>query len=188
VALRTRPSTGTPSAFCRATTTRRGDDVALVTVLGSCVAACIWDARAKVGGMNHFMLPSGSTDEASSSARYGLYAMEVLINELGRLGASKRNLQAKVFGGGRVLRNMSAINVGQRNSAFVLEFLGTEGIPIVSRDLEDVYARKVMFFPVTGRAMVKRIDPEGDASLIRNETEYSQSLAKKPVAGDIELF
>jgi chemotaxis protein CheD len=164
------------------------DNIALTTVLGSCVAACIYDPRLPVGGMNHFMLPNGGADVASDSARYGLYAMEVLINELLRLGARKTNLRAKVFGGGRVLRNMVALNVGARNSAFVIEFLANERIPVVSQDLEDVFARKVLFFPLTGRALVKRIDPSSEDSIARNEVEYSQSISKRPVAGDIELF
>ena len=164
------------------------DNITLTTVLGSCVAACIYDPRLPVGGMNHFMLPSGASDVTSDSARYGLYAMEVLINELINLGASKRNLRAKVFGGGRVLRNMIALNVGARNAAFAIEFLANEGIPIVSQDLEDTYARKVLFFPLTGRALVKRIDPSTDASVERGEVEYSQTISTRPVAGDVELF
>lgn len=165
------------------------ENVGLTTVLGSCVAACIWDQTLPAGGMNHFMLPGGgSADAAGSSARYGLYAMEVLINELTKLGAKKSNLRAKVFGGGKVLRNMTTLNVGARNSAFVLDFLQTERIQIVAQDLEDIYARKVLFLPLTGRALVKRIDPEADTDLIKSEVEYSRSLEKKPVAGDVELF
>lgn len=165
-----------------------GEELGLTTVLGSCVAACIWDPNLPVGGMNHFMLPGGGGQDAGSSARYGLYAMEVLINELVKLGARKSNLRAKVFGGGKVLRNMTTLNVGARNAAFVLEFLDTERIPIVARDLEDMYARKVLFMPLTGRALVKRIDPASEVDLIKSETEYGKSLEKKPVAGDIELF
>jgi chemotaxis protein CheD len=165
------------------------ENIGLTTVLGSCVAACIWDQTLPAGGMNHFMLPGGAaSDTAGSSARYGLYAMEVLINELVKIGAKKSNLRAKVFGGGKVLRNMTTLNVGARNAAFVLDFLQTERIPIVAQDLEDVYARKVHFLPLTGRALVKRIDPEADTELIKSETEYSRSLEKKPVAGDVELF
>lgn len=164
------------------------EDIALSTVLGSCVAACIWDPKFGAGGMNHFMLPGGGSEAAGSPARYGLYAMEVLINDLVKLGARKSELRAKVFGGGKVLKNMTTLNVGARNATFVLEFLQLERIPVVARDLEDIYARKVVFFPTTGRALVKRIDPSSDNELIRSETEYSKSLEKKPVAGDVELF
>lgn len=163
-------------------------DITLTTVLGSCVSACLWDPTVPAGGMNHFMLSGASTEEAAASARYGLFAMEKLINELIKLGAQKRNLRAKVFGGGRVLKNMTALNVGARNAKFVLEFLANEGIPILGKDLEDVFARKVVFYPASGRALVKRIDPASDSTVINSEREYSKTLEKKPVAGDIELF
>lgn len=164
------------------------DEITLTTVLGSCVSACLWDSTVPAGGMNHFMLSGSSSEEANVSARYGLFAMEQLINELIKLGAQKRNLRAKVFGGGKVLRNMTAINVGARNAKFVLEFLANEGIPVVGKDLEDVCARKVVFYPTTGRARVKRIDPDTETTIITTEREYSRILEKKPVAGDIELF
>jgi len=165
-----------------------GEPIVLSTVLGSCVAACIWDASRRVGGMNHFMLPDGQPDGDAPSARYGLFAMETLINELVKIGASRAGMRAKVFGGGRVLRQVTTINVGAKNAKFVLDFLRMENIPVVGQDLEDVYARKVNFYPVEGRAMVKRMDPSSDESLLRTESEYSRSLAKKPVAGEIELF
>jgi chemotaxis protein CheD len=164
------------------------DDIALTTVLGSCVAACVWDPKLPVGGMNHFMLPGVASDSAEGSARYGLYAMEILINELGKLGAQKRNLRAKVFGGGRVLRHMTVVNIGERNAKFVLDFLENERIPVVGQDLEDVFARKVLFFPLTGRALVKRIEPDSDDTVIERETEYSRTLASQSVSGDIDLF
>jgi chemotaxis protein CheD len=166
------------------------ESIGIITVLGSCVAACLWDARAGYGGMNHFMLPDGAEDEASAGApaRYGLYAMEVLINDLLKHGARRSNMQAKVFGGGRVIRGMTSVNVGDRNADFVLEFLRTEKIPVVAQDLREPFARKVAFLPKTGKAMVKRIDPGADATIVEQERSYVTTLAKKPVAGDIELF
>jgi len=164
------------------------DDVVLSTVLGSCVAACIWDAAVPVGGMNHFMLPDGQAEGDAPSARYGLFAMETLVNELVKLGAVRANLRAKVFGGGRVLKHITTINVGQRNAEFVMRFLQMENIPVMGHDLEGVWARKLNFFPLTSRVLVKRMDPSGDEALILTETEYSRTLKKKPVAGDIELF
>src|SRR5208337_3826828 len=103
-------------------------------------SACIWDGATRLGGMNHFMLPggeSGGNDLTAASGRYGVFAMEQLINELIKRGARKANLEAKVFGGAAVLRNLSVLNVGERNAAFVLDFLKTEGIQVVSQDLLD---------------------------------------------------
>jgi chemotaxis protein CheD len=165
-----------------------GEDMVLSTVLGSCVAACLWDPVFNVGGMNHFMLPDGQAEGDAPSARYGLFAMETLINDLVKLGAGRSNLRAKVFGGGRVLKQVTSINVGGRNAEFVMRFLKLENIPVLGHDLEGVWARKVNFFPLTARVLVKRLDPSGDETLIRSETEYSRTLKKKPVAGDIELF
>ena len=164
--------------------------IGIITVLGSCVAACLWDARSGFGGMNHFMLPDGGDGDASNGApaRYGLFAMEVLINDLLKSGARRSHMQAKVFGGGRVIRGMTTINVGDRNADFVLEFLRTEKIPVVGHDLREPFARKVAFMPASGRAMVKRIDPHADASIVEQERSYVSTLASKPVAGDIELF
>lgn len=164
------------------------DNIAITTVLGSCVAACIYDAQLPVGGMNHFMLPSSSSAAKSESGRYGVFAMEVLINELMKLGATRNRLRAKVFGGGRVIKSMTTINVGEQNSEFVLDFLANERIPIVSQDLLDVYARKVLFFPLTGRALVKRIDPDADDTVLSTESEYRKALERQPIAGDVELF
>jgi chemotaxis protein CheD len=166
------------------------EPIGIITVLGSCVAACLWDERAGFGGMNHFMLPDGGDGEGTNSApaRYGLYAMEVLINDLLKSGARRSNIQAKVFGGGRVIRGMTTVNIGDRNAEFVLEFLRTERIPVVAQDLREPFARKVAFLPKTGRAMVKRIDPHADESIVEQERTYVTTLAKKPVAGDIELF
>jgi chemotaxis protein CheD len=169
------------------------DDVVLSTVLGSCVSACIWDPKLKIGGMNHFLLPGegvsggAGTDPMSESGRYGVFAMEQLINELLKRGARKSSLEAKVFGGGHVMRNFTTITVGTRNAEFVLRFLGTEGIRVVSQDLKDVHPRRVAFFPHSGRALCKHLK-QADSALIAEEQNYSASLTKKPVAGDVELF
>ena len=131
------------------------DSLAIMTVLGSCIAACLWDSRMRVGGMNHFMLPEG--DSADASGRYGSYAMELLINEMMKLGARRETLQAKIFGGAQVMHNFTTLNVGERNTRFVQDYLATERIPVVSEDVLDIYPRKVVFFPVTGKVMVKRL-------------------------------
>lgn len=169
--------------------TRR--DMLLVTTLGSCVAACIRDKTSGVGGMNHFMLPENAQDQGgwgASSTRYGTYAMEMLINQLLKLGARRENLEAKLFGGGAVIKQMSSTNVGERNAKFGLEYLKTEGIPVVAKDLLDIYPRKVYFFPATGKVMVKKLRNMHNDTIAVREREYSSRLVESKVEGDIELF
>ncbi|MDP2247236.1 MAG: chemoreceptor glutamine deamidase CheD, partial [Nitrosomonadales bacterium] len=131
-------------------------DMVIVTVLGSCVSACIRDSITGIGGMNHFMLPDGGGDDSvvSESMRYGAYAMEVLINQLLKSGARRQNLEAKIFGGGNVLRAFTTTNVGERNASFVKQFLKAENIKVTGEDLNDIYPRKVYFFPKTGKVLV----------------------------------
>jgi chemotaxis protein CheD len=164
-------------------------NVLMVTVLGSCVSACIRDCDKGIGGMNHFMLAdSADSGTVSSSARYGTYAMEILINHLLKLGARKDRMEAKVFGGGRVMATLSSSQVGDRNARFVHEFLKTEGIRVTAEDLLDVYPRKVYFFPATGRVLVKKLIRMHNDTLVRREKEYAARLTEAPVAGDVELF
>ncbi|MGZ8289008.1 MAG: chemoreceptor glutamine deamidase CheD [Telluria sp.] len=168
-----------------------GKDMLIVTVLGSCVSACIRDRATGLGGMNHFMLPDGGNDPhspVSASMRYGTYAMEVLINDLLKAGARRENLEAKVFGGGAVLRGFTAINVGERNSAFVMSFLKTEGIRVLAEDLNDIYPRKVYFFPRTGKVLVKKLMQTHNDTLARRELDYASRLKVQPVGGEIDLF
>jgi chemotaxis protein CheD len=167
-----------------------GDDIVLSTVLGSCISACIWDRSAKVGGMNHFMLPGDVSENGTTglAGRYGVFAMEQLINELIKRGARKSQLEAKLFGGGAVLKSMTAINIGERNAAFALEFLQTEGIRVASKDLLDVHPRRVAFFPTDGRAMCRKLATT-DASLVRAEEKYNAQIATTSTSGgDVELF
>jgi chemotaxis protein CheD len=168
-------------------------EMVLVTVLGSCVSACIWDSVAKIGGMNHFMLPNpgkASTVDLhnSSSARYGVHAMEIIINQLIKSGARKQHLKAKVFGGANVMESFQSVNVGERNAVFVRQFLKTEGIQIVAEDLLDLWPRKIYFFPQTGRVLVKKLKSMHNTTIIKRETEYMGRLETKPVVGDIDLF
>lgn len=164
-------------------------DMVLVTVLGSCVAACIRDPDAGIGGMNHFMLPEGAgKDVLSSSARYGTYAMEMLINHLLKSGARRNRLEAKVFGGGAVLQSLSSSNVGTRNAEFVLKFLQTEKIPVVAKDLLDSYPRKIYFFPNQGRVLVRKLHRVHNDTLFNREREYRARIEHAKVEGDIELF
>ena len=165
-------------------------DMLIVTVLGSCVSACIRDRVTGLGGMNHFMLPDGGGDGSpvSASARYGTYAMEILINDLLKAGAKRENMEAKVFGGGAVLKGFTAINVGERNAAFVLSFLKTEKIRVVAEDLNDIHPRKVYFFPRTGKVLVKKLMQTHNDTLAKRENEYASRLKKAPVGGEIDLF
>jgi chemotaxis protein CheD len=161
----------------------------LVTVLGSCVAACIRDTENGIGGMNHFMLPEGgSRDVVSSSARYGTYAMELLINHLLKLGARRTRLEAKVFGGGAVMETLASSNVGERNAEFVLSFLKTEKVPVVAKDLLDSYPRKVYFFPDSGRVLVKKLHRVHNETLFSREKAYKERISGAKMAGDVELF
>ena len=168
-----------------------GKNMLIVTVLGSCVSACIRDRITGLGGMNHFMLPDGGGDAGSpvsASMRYGTYAMEVLINDLLKAGARREHLEAKVFGGGAVLRGFTAMNVGERNAAFVMNFLKTERIPVLAEDLNDIHPRKVYFFPRTGKVMVKKLMQTRNDTLAKRELDYARRLKVEPVGGEIDLF
>ena len=166
-------------------------DMLIVTVLGSCVSACIRDRVSGIGGMNHFMLPDGGDNGnalISASARYGTYAMEVLINELLKSGARRENLEAKVFGGGNVLRGLTALNVGERNAAFVRAYLKAEGIRVLAEDLNDIFPRKVYYFPRTGRVLVKKLRELNNNTLVNREQDYASRLAVKDIGGEVDLF
>lgn len=167
-----------------------GKDMLIVTVLGSCVAACIRDRVSGLGGMNHFMLPDGGEGDTlvSASMRYGTYAMEVLINQLLKAGARRENMEAKVFGGGAVLRGFTAINVGERNAEFVLKYLRAEKMRITAEDLNDIYPRKVYFFPRTGKVLVKKLMQVHNDTLVKREQDYASRLKTNTVGGDVELF
>jgi chemotaxis protein CheD len=163
-------------------------EMMLVTVLGSCVSACIRDREKGLGGMNHFMLADGDSADQVASARYGTYAMEVLINHLMKLGARRTSLEAKVFGGGRVMATLSSSQVGDKNASFVLDYLKTESIPVKAQDLLDVHPRKVYFFPSNGRVLVKKLVRMHNDTVAKREKEYAERLNEGPVAGEIELF
>ena len=160
-------------------------DLLIVTTLGSCIAACLWDRERRIGGMNHFMLPEGDAD----SGRYGSYAMELLINQLLKRGAARSTLEAKVFGGGAVIASMTSINVGERNTQFVLDYLRTERIPVVSKDVLDICARKVCLLPASGKALVKRLAPTNAATLVAQERAAAEKAAPQATGGgSVDLF
>lgn len=164
-------------------------DMTLVTVLGSCIAACIRDPILCVGGMNHFMLPEhgGDPDSVLSlSARYGSYAMELLINHLIKMGANRTRLEAKVFGAGQVLAGVT--DIGARNTNFVLNYLERERIKLLASDLGGPYARKVYFFPENGRVLVRELRTLHNDTLIKRERVYSRIIDTVPMEGEAELF
>ena len=167
-----------------------GDEMVLVTVLGSCVSACIWDKTTGIGGMNHFMLPeTGETDLSGAAGRYGTYAMELLINEMLKSGARRERLQAKIFGGAQVMHNFTSMNVGERNTAFVQQYLQTERIAVLASDVLDIHPRKVCFFPVSGRAMVRRLAHAHPEALVAQERSgRADAVAQTTAGGSIDLF
>ena len=174
------------------------EDMVLVTVLGSCVAACIQDRTAGIGGMNHFMLPDDGADvghTAAGSMRYGAYAMEVLINELIKAGGRRERFEAKVFGGAAVLAGMTTMNIGDRNAVFVRRYLATEQIRIVAEDLQGTHPRKVAFLPHTGQVMVKKLrltqDPgvtERERALVSGDAAARGARPAARTGARIELF
>jgi chemotaxis protein CheD len=164
------------------------EDVLVMTTLGSCIAACLWDRDRRIGGMNHFLLPdAGSSGDASG--RYGSFAMDLLIGELVKRGATRSTLEAKVFGGGAVIGGMNSINVGERNTAFVLDYLRTERITVVSKDVLDVYSRKVCFLPASGKAMVKRLASANSEAIAAQERAAAlRAVPAGSAGGSVELF
>lgn len=165
-------------------------DLTYSTVLGSCIAACVRDRVARVGGMNHFLLAeqSGSArDRYGASARYGAFAMEQLINQvLGRGTGQKGNLEIKLFGGGKI--NSVLDDVGAKNIEFVRQFLADEGYVARSADLGGAYARRVLFKPYSGRAFVKRLDSEIGANVARQEAAFAHHGLRRPAGPEVELF
>ena len=167
---------------------------AVSTVLGSCVSACIRDSRCNVGGMNHFMLPldesqgtSAWGEAVSSATRYGNVAMERLINEILKLGGRRDDLQIKLVGGGHVLPEMTT-DIGARNIAFVRQFIEREGYQVLGEDLGDRFARRVVYFPQSGRIRVRKLIPGRDENFAVQERAYLKHLDSTPIEGDIELF
>jgi chemotaxis protein CheD len=163
--------------------------IVLDTVLGSCISACIYDEVARVGGMNHFMLPESADSRNLMSARYGVYAMELLINELMKIGGTRSRFRAKVFGGGHVLRIRETLEgVPQRNIEFVRNFLSLERIPIVGEDVGGYHSRRVLFYPLTGAVHLKKLGRNEDEQTRLLEAEYLDRLRRSKTDGDATLF
>ncbi len=163
--------------------------VVIDTVLGSCIAACMYDPVTKIGGMNHFMLPESMDPHDPTSTRYGVNAMEMLITDLMKSGAKRARLEAKIFGGGHVLKIRESLDgVPQRNIDFVREFLSGENLPIVSEDVGGYHPRRVLFQTNSGRVLVKRLGDTEAKRTAQEEVVYLISLKKKNLDGDITLF
>jgi chemotaxis protein CheD len=154
----------------------------IVTVLGSCISACIHDDALNIGGMNHFMLPGDKSFKSidviddSRAARYGNVAMERMINDLIKIGGNRENMTAKIFGGGRITNTSADIGMGNIN--FVREYLEMENIKIVSEDVGDIYPRKIYFIPQTNDVFVKRIERVNNDTISVREHNYIKSLKK----------
>ena len=158
---------------------------AISTLLGSCVAACIRDRRSGIGGLNHFLLPG---DDSQACARYGTYAMEVLINDILSRGARRQDLEAKVFGGAAVIISSFGFNIGRRNGEFVLGYLANEGIEVKARDLGGVRGRRLVYRPLTGEARVQYLSDAQSRQAAADEARLDVTMASNLKTGTVELF
>lgn len=172
-------------------------DEGILTVLGSCISACIRDRASGIGGMNHFMLPSVPGEEPlewsaaglGAATRYGNHAMEHLINEIMKNadnGCMRENLEVKIFGGSHVIKTM--VDIGNRNILFVRDYLKMERMQLMAEDVGDVYPRTIVYFPSTGLVHVKRLQNMHTKLVADQEAKYMKNMAGKPVAGNVELF
>lgn len=158
----------------------------LVTILGSCVAACIRDPIAKIGGINHFLLAKPNHNSSPISNRYGCYAMECLINEILKNGGQKERLEIKIFGGADLIQ--SRLKIGSQNINFIRNYLKTEGFRVTAEDLGGNRPRRIHYWPWDGRAMRQIISPHEEGNIIENETTYHKRLIQEKRDGDIEFF
>ena len=170
-------------------------DEGIVTVLGSCISACIRDRVSGIGGMNHFMLPSSKNATKfdkpgglciTAATRYGSYAMEHMINDILKYGGRRESLEIKITGGGKILQNMS--DVGEQNIRFVTDYLKTEKLKILSLDVGEIYPRKVQYFPASGQLRIKKLRAMHNDTIIKREQSYQHEIEDHPVTGEVELF
>ncbi|MET0366232.1 MAG: chemotaxis protein CheD [Sphingobium sp.] len=159
--------------------TSADQEVVLTTVLGSCIAACLFDPIARVGGMNHFLLAEPSSSTINADTHYGIYLMELLVNTMLKQGASKSRMKAHIYGGGNIHKNMQPI--GQRNSELAERFLNTENIMITHRDTGGTNARRVDFLAASGKARCRHVD--GSAAPAAKPT-----IVPAKSVGDVEFF
>ena len=167
------------------------EPMVVYTVLGSCISACIRDPLVGVGGMNHFMLPEpkeSGHDSWGESTRYGSFAMESLINEILKRGGHRSRLEIKLFGAGKIYDGK--IDVGDKNSKWVLQYLQSEGLTVVKTDLGDVFPRKVYYHTDSGKVLMKKIERVKNRTILDRETEYAakvRAVTQQPEE-DVTLF
>jgi len=169
-------------------------DEVISTVLGSCISVCICDKKLGIGGMNHFMLPenkNGSGDEwqdkqIGRATRYGVDAMEHLVNDILKNGGRKNHFEIKICGGGRMMEKMS--DVGKGNIEFIQNYLRNEGYKITSEDVGNIFPRKVRYFPKTGQLQVKKLQSLYNDTIYKRENDYQNNLKTSDLAGEVELF
>ena len=161
----------------------RDPEIVLTTLLGSCGAACLYDPFARVGGINHYLLAHGKVENAASMQRYGVHAMEMLINEMMAHGAMRSRMKARIFGGATMNAHYS--DIGGDNIAFARAFLKAEGIPLVGEDVGGSAARRVQFRAALGLARCRKVE---DVQLSRVAAQVPTPPAKPVSIGDVELF
>lgn len=158
-------------------------DVVISTLLGSCISVALYDLSVSIGGLNHFVLPfPKNTDDPlfSDSAKYGINAMELLINDILKKGGKKKSLRAKVFGGSTVfdLQKHAIYDIPKMNIAFVFGFLETEIIPVDSYSVGGTIPRRISFFPHDSRVLMK-YTKNGTSGLVKRENTFSHKLLEK---------
>jgi len=168
-------------------------DEIIVTILGSCISACIRDRVFGIGGMNHFMLPrqtisqdSWRDTKLSRANRYGSHAMENLINDILVNGGARKNLEVKIFGGGRILAHMT--DIGKNNIDFIKEYIRTEALNVLAEDVGGIHPRKIIYSPVTGKVHVKKLRALHNQTILERETQYLNEIQDAPISGGVELF
>lgn len=159
----------------------------IATVLGSCVSTCIRDRKLGLGGMNHFMLPEDPhKDPRGDALRYGCFALERLINEVIKRGGQRDQLEIKVFGGGQVIASLT--DIGRSNVEFVRNYLRDEQLESVVEDVGGQWARRVRYYPSTGKVLVKHLAMQEAMNVGTREADFRSKLKKERVAGEVELF
>jgi chemotaxis protein CheD len=159
------------------------DGVVLSTLLGSCIAACLFDPGRRIGGLNHFLLPEGE-----GTMLYGDHAMEVLLNAILTRGGRRPNIVAKIFGGARMACGASILNVGERNIRFARAYLAKEGFPVLAEDVGGSRARRIWLHAGTGRVWVESVQTGEAQPLAASERRYQDDLSRQQPAGEIDIF
>lgn len=162
----------------------------IYTILGSCISVCIRDPLLNIAGMNHFMLPApneaGGKDSWSDSARYGSFAMELLINDILKRGGKKNRFEIKVFGGAKIYEGDN--DVGASNASWIMKYLHREGLKPLKTDVGDIFPRKIYFYTDTGKVLMKKIDRMKNRTILEQEENYREELRRSKKDGDVTLF